>query len=248
VTISVRQTAQLPGIRPPSDLLCRRWRLRSHGESSGPPLSNATGLVSATLLTTRGVALTVDQLHHTLQDAVDYLQRKQTPMTNSALRLRIVDGVRSAVDALSNGHPVTRVEGGRETVWRIAPQHEHQAAFYRNSVIHAFLETSIVELALVHAARAAGDRVAIFWAQAMRLRELLKFEFYFADSAAFREHIAEEIAWQDNWESLVADRGQGVRLHDLRHASPMTRCWHSWKACNYADHRAPSVHERPTTT
>ena len=56
---------------------------------------------------------------------------------------------------------------------------------------------SIVELALAHAARADGDRLEAFWAQAMRLRDLLKFDFYFADSAAFREHIAEEMAWHD---------------------------------------------------
>ena len=31
----------------------------------------------------------------------------------------------------------------------------------------------------------------------MRLRDLLKFDFYFADSAAFREHIAEEMAWHE---------------------------------------------------
>ena len=83
---------------------------------------NATALVSALLLTTRGVALTLDQLHHTLQDSLDYLERKQSPMTNSALRLRTPEGVRAALDALSNGHPVTCVEGGRETVWRIAPE------------------------------------------------------------------------------------------------------------------------------
>ena len=90
-------------------------------------------------------------------------------MTNSALRLRTPDGVRAAVDALSGGHPVTRVDGGREPVWRIAPEDEHEAAFYRNTLIHAFLETSIVELALVHARRAEGDRLEAFWAQAMRL-------------------------------------------------------------------------------
>ena len=56
-------------------------------------------------------------------------------MTNSALRLRTADGVRAALDALSNGHPVTRVDGGREPVWRIAPEDEHEAAFYRNSLI-----------------------------------------------------------------------------------------------------------------
>lgn len=53
---------------------------------------NATALVSALLLTTRGLALTLDQLHHTLQDALDYLERKKIPMTNSVLRLRTPEG------------------------------------------------------------------------------------------------------------------------------------------------------------
>jgi glycerol-3-phosphate O-acyltransferase len=38
----------------------------------------------------------------------------------------------------------------------------------------------------------------------MRLRDLLKFDFYFADSAAFREHIADEMAWHDDWEAHVS--------------------------------------------
>ena len=165
---------------------------------------NATALASTVLLATRGRALTLRQLHHTLQDSLDYLERKKTPMTNSALRLHSADGVRAAVDALSNGHPVTRVDGGHEPVWRIAPEHELEAAFYRNSLIHAFLETSIVELALVHAARAPeGERSDAFWAQAMRLRALLKFDFYFADSATFRENIAEELEWNHEWESQL---------------------------------------------
>jgi glycerol-3-phosphate O-acyltransferase len=170
----------------------------------------ATGLVSALLLTTRGLALTLDQLHHTLQDSLDYLDRKQTPVSTSALRLRTREGVRAAVDALSNGHPVTRVDSGREPVWYIAPEHEHAAAFYRNSVIHAFLETSIVELALAHARHSEVDRVAAFWKQAMRLRDLLKFDFYFADSAAFRANIAEELAWQHDWEARVAAGGDEI--------------------------------------
>ncbi len=167
---------------------------------------NASGLVSAVLLaTTGGRALTLSQLHHTLQDSLDYLQRKNTPMTNSALRLRSPEGVRAALDALSNGNPVTRVDGGHEPVWRIESQHRHEAAFYRNSLIHAFLETSIVELALVHAGRAPeGERIDAFWAQAMRLRALLKFDFYFADSATFRHNIAEELTWNRDWEAQLA--------------------------------------------
>ncbi|HEV7360903.1 MAG TPA: glycerol-3-phosphate acyltransferase, partial [Mycobacterium sp.] len=171
---------------------------------------NATGLVCALLLTTRGAALTLDQLHHTLQDSLDYLDRKHIPVSTSALRLRTRDGVRAAVDTLSNGHPITRVDSGREPVWLIAPDKEHAAAFYRNSVIHAFLETSIVELALAHARHAEGDRMEAFWAQAMRLRDLLKFDFYFADSAAFRDNIAEEMAWHDDWEAHVAAGGEEI--------------------------------------
>lgn len=49
-----------------------------------------------------------------------------------------------------------------------------------------------------------------FWAQAMRLRDLLKFEFYFADSAAFREHVAEEMSWHEDWERHVAAGGDEV--------------------------------------
>ena len=172
---------------------------------------NATALVAAVLLATRGRALTLRQLHHTLQDSLDYLQRKKTPMTNSALRLHSTDGVRAALDALSNGHPVTRIDGGHEPVWRIAPDQGLEAAFYRNSLIHAFLETSIVELALLHASRAPeGERVDAFWAQAMRLRALLKFDFYFADSATFRANIGEELEWIDGWEAQLAAGNDAV--------------------------------------
>lgn len=171
---------------------------------------NATALVSALLLSTRGVALTLDQLHHTLQDSLDYLERKQTPMTNSALRLRTPDGVRVAVEALSNGHPVTRVDGGREPVWYIDSRDELEASFYRNSLIDAFLETSLVELALAYAARTESNRLEAFWAQVMRLRDLLKFEFYFADSAAFRQHVAEEMSWHENWEVHVEAGGEKI--------------------------------------
>jgi glycerol-3-phosphate O-acyltransferase len=213
--VSMRQHLGLPGGPMAHDQDAKRLALQKMSFEvawrilQATPVT-ATGLVCALLLTTRGAALTLDQLHHTLQDSLDYLERKQTPMSTSALRLRSRDGVREALDAMSNGHPITRVDGGRQPVWLIAPDKEHAAAFYRNSVIHAFLETSIVELALAHARHADGDRMEAFWAQAMRLRDLLKFDFYFADSARFREDIAEEMAWHDDWEAHVAAGGEEI--------------------------------------
>jgi trehalose-phosphatase len=54
---------------------------------------------------------------------------------------------------------------------------------------------AIAELALV---RAAEDGVAHpgdeFWEEAMRLRDLLKFEFFFADKETFRDELRAEVA------------------------------------------------------
>ena len=171
---------------------------------------NATGLVSALLLVTNGMALTLHQVHHTLQDSLDFLERNNIPTTESARRLRTPEGTRAALDALSGGHPVTRIDSGREPVWYIAPEDEHEAAFYRNSIIHAFLESSILELALAYARRVGGDRVEAFWAQALRLRDLLKFDFYFADSAAFREHLLGKLDRIPDWEARVAAGGAEI--------------------------------------
>jgi glycerol-3-phosphate O-acyltransferase len=65
-------------------------------------------------------------------------------------------------------------------------------------------------LALAYSARAEGDRLEAFWSQVMRLRALLKFDFYFADSAAFREHVAEEMSWHEDWEEHVAAGGDRI--------------------------------------
>jgi glycerol-3-phosphate O-acyltransferase len=80
------------------------------------------------------------------------------------------------------------------------------------------METAIVELALAYAARADANRLEAFWTQAMRLRDLLKFDFYFADSTAFREHLAEEMAWNDDWEAHIEAGGDeiGAMLHAKR--------------------------------
>lgn len=213
--VSMRQYLGVPHSEAATDPAAKRLALQKMAfevawRILGDTPINATGLVSALLLTTRGIALTLNQVHHTLQDSLDFLERKAIPVTDSLRRLRSLEGVQSALDALSGGHPVTRIDGGRETVWRIAPEDEHEAAFYRNTIIHVFLESSIAELALVYADRAGGDRLEAFWAQVMRLRDLLKFEFYFADSAAFREHIAEEMARHTDWQERVAAGGEGI--------------------------------------
>jgi glycerol-3-phosphate O-acyltransferase len=69
------------------------------------------------------------------------------------------------------------------------------AAFYRNSAIHHFVDRAIAELVLLHD---PGDR----WHEAMRLRDQLKFEFFFPDREAYREQLSAELERLDpGWET-----------------------------------------------
>jgi glycerol-3-phosphate O-acyltransferase len=98
-------------------------------------------------------------------------------------------------------------------VYRIGPERELAAAFYRNVCIHWFVNRAIVELSLVAAAEsgAAGDPINASLAEALRLRDLLKFEFFFAEKHEYEAELRVEVgiiepAWRE--------RG-GTALHTL---------------------------------
>jgi glycerol-3-phosphate O-acyltransferase len=179
------------------------WRINQATPVSAP------ALVTSVLLAVRGLALTLSQMHHSLVPVLAYMEDRGVPVTGSAAALRSVEGVRAALDALSSGGPVTVVSDGREPVWSIEPSNQVAAAFYRNSLVHFALEKAICELAVLAAADASApeqnERVDAFWDHVFRLRDLLKFEFYFAERDEFRAQIAAEMARHDpEWEQHLA--------------------------------------------
>jgi glycerol-3-phosphate O-acyltransferase len=110
--------------------------------------------------------------------------------------------VRRALEALQRQGLAERFGEGDEPVWRVAPSRHVEAAFYRNGIAHFFVNRSIVELIAVHAAEERmPDPVACAWEEALRLRDLLKFEFFFAGKAAFALELRDEIHVVDpEWE------------------------------------------------
>jgi glycerol-3-phosphate O-acyltransferase len=82
-----------------------------------------------------------------------------------------------------------------EPVWSVAPGHHRVAAFYRNAALHHLVNRAILELALTRAGEqpAAPDVVDTVGAEALRLRDLLKYEFFFAPKPTFREEMAAEL-------------------------------------------------------
>ena len=165
----------------------------------------AISLVTLTLLGTGNRALSVDETIVRLRNLLDYVRRRNLP-TAGDLRLDTRDGVQHALDALVENGVVTCFAGGTEAVYLIGPEKHLIASYYRNTIIHFFVTGAIAELALLRAAEADVADPAEFWDEAMRLRDLLKFEFFFAEKDAFRDELRDEIRLHDpDWESRLGE-------------------------------------------
>jgi glycerol-3-phosphate O-acyltransferase len=176
------------------------WRI-----NQGMPVT-ATAIITTILLAMHGAALTFGQIRLGLADALDYLESRAIPRTASARALSASEPVRATLDALRQGGLVTYVPDGREPVWLIEPEHQLAATFYRNSLIHFLLDAALCELAVLRAGEDSSDPVGAFWAEIARLRDLLKFEFYFRERDEHRREIREEIdrhdpAWEERLRS-----------------------------------------------
>src|SRR6266568_1346818 len=166
----------------------------------------ATSLVALALLGVSSRALSVAETIASLRNLLDYVRRRDLP-TAGALDLDTPDGVRRALDALIENGVVTCFAEGPEAVYAIGPDKHLIASYYRNTIIHFFVNGAIAELALLRAAEdGVADPTDEFWDEARRLRDLLKFEFFFADKEVFREELRAEVRLHDpEWERRVAE-------------------------------------------
>ena len=172
------------------------WRI-----NQGMPVT-ATAAITTILLAMRGTALTFGQIRLGLADALDYLESRAVPRTASLRALAAPGPVLATLDALRQGGLVTCYEDGREPVWLIEPDQQLAATFYRNSLAHFMLDTALCELAVLRARDDRADPVGAFWAEIARLRDLLKFEFYFKDRDEHRRQVRAEMdrhdpAWEE---------------------------------------------------
>ena len=167
-------------------------------------------LVTFALLQTPDTALTVPETVAALDGMQDHVEARGLPVTE---RVPLDDPatVRAALDALVEHGVVTRFDDGPEAVYGIGPEQHLSAAFYRNTIVHHFVNQAVAEVALSAAAQGGG--IDAFWDAVRRLRDVLKFEFFFAERDEFRTEIAAELALHDEgWEEAVAAGRAGAVL------------------------------------
>ena len=178
-------------------------------------------LVTLALLGTGDRALTVEETHRALREFIGFVDRRGLPVTER-LQPDDADVVRRALDALAAHDVVRKVEGGTETVYTVGPEQALKAAFYRNTIVHFFITTAITELALAASAR-DDDRLEAFWEEVWALRDLLKFEFYFAERDEFREEVTADLAdHAPEWDRALGGAGGEAVLRSI---SPHAAHW-----------------------
>ncbi len=173
-----------------------------------------TSLVTLALLGWGDRAVTVSEVRASMTNLLDTVEERKRPATRALEPLRRDAGVKSTLDALVECKVVNCYAAGPEAVYVIDRGQELTAAYYRNTVIHFFITSGICELALLRAAEVRpsdGDPVASFLDETMGLRDLFKFEFFFAEKEAFRAEIRDEMQLQDpRWEELLEEGPEAI--------------------------------------
>ena len=174
-------------------------------------------LVTLALLTAGDRALTIDEIEHALEPFTSYVAERDLPITER-LMANDRDHVLATLAALSRHGVITRFEGATATVFRIEPSQHLAAAYYRNTIIHFFINSAIAELALLKVGEAGSrPRPSDVIDAALHIRDTLKFEFFFAGRDDFSDQIQAELTYRDPaWQDLVA-RGEALRVLSVFH-------------------------------
>ncbi|ALG86704.1 glycerol-3-phosphate acyltransferase [Gordonia phthalatica] len=173
--------------------------------NAATPIS-ATSLAGFALLGAEDRAYTAHEIEVILAPLLDYISARSLPGPDPALcrGLGLLDTLRELTDA----EVLQTFDGGSEQIWSIAPGNHAVAAYYRNGALHHFVLRSIVELGML--AVSDGDVVegspapdaqadpsegllAPAQQEALRIRDLLKFEFFFPAKQEFLHRLGAEM-------------------------------------------------------
>ncbi len=171
-----------------------------------------TSVVTLALLTNERRAMTVEEIREELRGLVGHIMRRRLP-TTERVRFGGSAQVKEVLDRLREHDIVTRFDQGPVPVYRIQEDQYLAAAYYRNTIVHYFVTGAIAELGLLRAAESGEkDATEVFWDEVMRLRDLLKFEFFFSDKAAFIDEVRDELAhFRSGWEETLTEGGPAIR-------------------------------------
>ena len=171
-----------------------------------------TSVMCMVLLGTAPRGATAEELARVTRTLADWAKARGIRLTEE-LAAFDREAIRATADTLVNSGLILRDDAGRDTVYTIEPSKHPMASYYRNSVIHHFLDKTLIELALFKLDEEEGeDAPARFWAEIDRLHDLFKFEFFYPPRDAFRRGIEAELDRTDGqWSAHLNAGSKGIK-------------------------------------
>ena len=174
-------------------------------------------------------ALTLRELQGEILRLVRWAHERGIRLTSDFSPERLGQ-VRDLANAMVGMGLLIRYDEGSDTVFGLDPARHPMAGYYRNTIIHHFVNKAILEMALlaaaahserVHADLAPVDLPGAFWAETERLRDYFKFEFFYPGRAEFRNELEEELRRVDpDWNGRL-QRGAAEALALLAGMRPL---------------------------
>lgn len=166
-----------------------------------------TALVSTVLLAAKGKALDLAAVTEWARRLAAYVADRHLPVTVPGLPSD-ERSVAATLAWMAEHRLLSTQSAADRTVYWMTGEQKLRASYYANTVVHYFVSRGLGEIAL-HARDLAG-----FWDETFALRDLLKFEFFFAGREEFRRSVSEELSaevphWEDEME---AGRGADISL------------------------------------
>lgn len=168
-------------------------------------------LATMVLLGSAPRALTREELTREIGRVVLWAQAREIRITRH-FEIENEAELTALAQVLIDNRLVTRYDDGPEAVYAIAPRQETVASYYRNTTIHHFVTKAIAELALAGIATDDSTALESFWQDVDRLRDLFKFEFFYAPREKFRQEVAQELSrYESDWQDRLAGDAEFAR-------------------------------------
>ncbi len=182
-----------------------------------------TAVVSIALLAARGKAKTAEQLAADCSLLVDYIEGRGFPVTES-LPLDKPEAVELVLEGIDEHGHLSSHTALERTVYWLEPNQMIDLAYYRNVVVHFFVDRAIAETALAAMAGAESSSIESFRERALAIRDLLKFEFFFPEKEQFLERVETDLSIDlPDWRGGADSTAAAAELHEA--LTPKTAAW-----------------------
>ncbi len=168
-------------------------------------------LLCLTLLGAAPRSMSYSELESRVTDLIDWLQARDIRLTR-ALASRDFNELDPLLAQVFESDVVHKTGKGADSQFSVSDDKAGDASYYRNTIVHYFVNQAIGEVALVSASEVEpAQRAARFEEEARWLREVTKFEFFHTPSAEFLPAVEDELSHSyPEWRSALTGSKQDV--------------------------------------